>query len=40
MEQIKIEIGAKRTRVVVYEDVDYGIPKEENIKQPKIPTNQ
>lgn len=40
MEQIKIEIGAKRTRVVVYEDVDYAIPKEENIKQPKIPTNQ
>lgn len=36
MEEIKIEIGARRTRVVVYEDVGYGIPKEAIYHEPRI----
>ncbi len=40
MEEVKIEIGARRTNVVVYEDVAYGIPKETMYRQPKILTEE
>lgn len=37
MEEIKLVIGARRTQVIVYEDVDYGIPKDAIYKEKKIP---
>lgn len=38
MDEIRIELGVRRTKVTVYEDVPYTIPKEKNCRMPKILT--